>query len=68
MPRHRQASNDNSPEEGAQPVTTAKRATPRQTCRIVVAMDDPLLIFDSEVALVEAYLSDVIGRIIANDN
>ncbi len=68
MPRHRQASNDNSPEERAQPVTTAKRATPRQSYRIVVAMDDPLLIFDSEVALVEAYLSDVIGRIIANDN
>lgn len=68
MPRHRQASNDNSPEEGAQQAPGAKQAKPRQTYRVVVTMADPLPILDSEVALFEAYLSDVISTIIANDN
>lgn len=68
MRMHRQASNDNTPAEGVQPATTTRAAGRRSACRVVLAMAEPLPVLDAEVALVEAYLSDVISAIIANDN
>jgi hypothetical protein len=34
----------------------------------MLAMEGPLPVHDAEVALIETYLPDVIGVIIANDN
>jgi hypothetical protein len=40
----------------------------KTACRVMLAMEGPLPVHDAEVALIETYLPDVIGVIIANDN
>jgi len=66
--RRDRAANDNAPAsyKPSQETTVPKR----QACptRIHTDLPDALPVIDGEIALIEAFLSDLIGAIIANDN
>ena len=67
--RNERPANDNGPAGGAD--TDSNRPRPaRRQARLAVRCDWPyrLPVLTAEVELIEAYLSDVIREIIANDN
>lgn len=69
QPRLPIPANDNDPSQSvALTVIQDDVAPSKSQCKILTNFPDQMPVIDGEIALIEAYLSDLISGIIANDN